>query len=381
MDSAVGEFRVASVTSRAIDGGLQLKFSGRMDANCIAEAWRDAEHAVKKHSPGRLVLDLSEVDYCDTTGVGLLIDLRRKQQEAGGEKYEVRGASEEVHRLLAMFKGEMPGEQHRINPKPITPLEEAIRMGRKNFRDIAGAIAFIGEVSVVLASSLVRPRRVRWRDLFLAAEPAGADALPIVALIGFIMGLVMAFQATIPMKEFGMEIYIADMVAMAMFREMGALTTAVLLAGRAGSAFAAELGTMKINEEVDALRTMGLDPARFLLVPRVLAATVMTPILAVYTTLSGLIGGAVVMMSLDFPAVTYWNRVRGAVELDQVFGGLFKALVFGLIVSAVGCRRGLQTKTGPSAVGVSMTSAVVTSIILVIIADGIFAVIFYYLDI
>lgn len=380
MESAAAEYQAASVNAQQHDGALRLAVGGRLDAKCSDRAWRDATRAVRKQQPPRLILDLSNVSYCDTTGVGLILELKQLQTEAGRE-FSVEGASDEIQRLMGMFDLDKLAPPEPKGVEHAGPIAEVVSLGKRIFRDVVESVVFIGEVGVVLAAALANPRRLRWGDVFVTAERAGANALPIVSLIGFIMGLVMAFQATIPMRQFGMEIYIADMVAMVMFREMGPLTTAVLLAGRTGTAFAAEIGTMKINEEVDALRTMGLDPARFLIAPRVLAATLMTPLLAVFTTLLGLIGGAVVMLSLDFPAVTYWNRVQGAVEVDQVIGGLFKALVFGLIIAAVGCRRGLQTQTGPSAVGVSTTSAVVTSIILIVIADGIFAVVFYFLDI
>jgi phospholipid/cholesterol/gamma-HCH transport system permease protein len=185
----------------------------------------------------------------------------------------------------------------------------------------------------------------------------------------------------VPMHQFGAEIYVADLVALSMLRELGPLMTAIILAGRSGSAFAAELGTMKVNEEINALTTMGLDPVRFLVVTRVLAAVMMMPLLTVFSNLMGLVGGAVVFLSFDFPLVTYVQQVRGAVDLGDLLGGLAKAFVFGILVAAIGCLRGLQTKTGASAVGLSTTRAVVSGIVLIVLADGVFSVVFYYLGI
>ena len=169
----------------------------------------------------------------------------------------------------------------------------------------------------------------------------------------------------------------ADLLGISVLRELGPLMAAILLAARSGSAFAAELGTMKVNEEIDALTTMGLEPVRFLVVPRVIAAVAVVPVLAMLMNIFCLIGGAIVMLSLNFPLITYVNRVVAAVGLADFLGGIFKALVFGVIVAGVGCLRGLQTGTGAGAVGESTTSAVVSGIILIAITDGVFAVLFY----
>ena len=161
----------------------------------------------------------------------------------------------------------------------------------------------------------------------------------------------MAFQAAIPMRQFGAEIFVANLIGLSMLRELGPLMTAIILAGRSGSAFAAELGTMKVNEEIDALTTMGIDPVHFLVVPRVISAVLMTPLLALFSDLLGLIGGAVVLLSLGFPLITYINQVLSAVAFGDLLGGLVKSFVFGILVAGIGCLRGLQTKTGASAVG------------------------------
>ena len=213
------------------------------------------------------------------------------------------------------------------------------------------------------------------------AETAGVNAIPIVALISFLVGLIMAFQGAIAMRQFGAEIFIADLIAITMVRELGPLLTAVLLAGRSGSAFAAELGTMRVTEEIDALTTMGLDPVRFLVITRVFAALVMAPLLAVLADVIGVVGGSVVSLSLGYPLVTYVNRATASVNAVDFAGGLFKALIFGILIAAIGCLRGLQTGAGPSAVGESATRAVVSGIILIVIMDGVFGVLFYSLGI
>jgi phospholipid/cholesterol/gamma-HCH transport system permease protein len=222
---------------------------------------------------------------------------------------------------------------------------------------------------------------VRWRDALHVAERAGADAFGIIALVGFLFGLILSFQSANAMQRFGAEIFMADGLALALFREIGALITAVLLAGRSGSAFAAELGTMKVNEEIDALTTLGLDPLRFLVTTRVLAAVAMTPILALVFDLFGLLGGGLVFVSFGYGAITFTTRIAEAITLVDFLGGLAKALVFAVLVAAIGCLRGLQTRTGASAVGDSATRAVVNGIVLIALADGILAVVYYALGI
>jgi phospholipid/cholesterol/gamma-HCH transport system permease protein len=246
-------------------------------------------------------------------------------------------------------------------------------------QDIGAVISFVGELFLAMVQAARHPRRVRWRDTLLIAEAVGVDALPIVMLVGFLMGLIMAFQAAVPLGQFGAQIFVANLIGLAILRELGPLMTAIVLAGRSGSAFAAELGTMKVREEIDALKTMGLEPVRFLVVPRVIAALVMTPLLTVFADLVGLMGGSVVLMSLGFPLITFFHQVQSAVTYGSPVGGLVKAFFFGILVAAIGCLRGLQTKTGASAVGVSTTSAVVSGIILIVITDGVFSIIYYYL--
>jgi phospholipid/cholesterol/gamma-HCH transport system permease protein len=203
----------------------------------------------------------------------------------------------------------------------------------------------------------------------------------ITALLGFLIGLILAFQSAVAMQKFGVEVFVADLVVISLFRELGPLITAFILASRSGSAFAAELGTMKVNEEIDALTTMGLDPVRFLVLPRVVAAVAVLPLLTLFNHFFGLVGCGVVMTSLDIPVATYLERVREAADLGDLFGGLIKTFVFGTLIAGIGCLRGLQTGTGPSAVGDSATRAVVSGIVAIVVADGVFAVLYYFLGV
>jgi len=357
---------------------LTLLMTGRLDANTTGRLWREALHILEQSNPIRVVIDASEVSYCDGAGVAFIVKLRQYQERTGGD-VTIHGLQEEFRRLVDIYGQisiEPPPGRRR---EPLSVVEQVGQAALGVWQDVQTLLTFVGELTVTLLRAARRPRLVRWSDAWLSAERVGVDALPIIALIGFLLGLILAFQSAIPMRRFGAEIFVANLIGVSMLREMGPLITAIILAGRSGSAFAAELGTMKVREEIDALTTMGLEPVRFLVVPRVLAAVTMTPLLAMFANLFGLIGGAVVMRSLGFSLVTYVNQILSAVTVGDLLGGLFKSLVYGIVVAGIGCLRGLQTTTGASAVGQSTTSAVVSGIVLIAIVDGVFAVVFYAL--
>ncbi len=222
---------------------------------------------------------------------------------------------------------------------------------------------------------------MRWKDVWYTCEQVGVNALPIVALISFLLGIILAFQAAVPMRQFGAELFVADLVGLSILRELGPLMTAILLAGRSGAAFAAEIGTMKVNEELNALTTMGLDPVRFLVVTRILAALLMMPLLTLFADLIGILGGAITMITFNIPIVSFLHEVDSLVDVKDLLAGLAKAPVFAVLIAGVGCLRGLQTQTGASAVGISATRAVVSSIVLLVVVDGMYAFVYYLLDI
>ena len=359
--------------------GLVFSIIGPLDSKTTGLAWRTALHSLQLANPRRLIVDAAQLTYCDGAGAALLLELRCRQSRRQGT-YEIRSLDPAYQALLDLY-----GRSGGQSPEPAAPVASPVeQIGRATValgNDIVVLIAFVGELCVALGRALRHPGLVRWRDAWLTAELAGVNALPIVALLGFLLGLIMAFQSAIPMRQFGADLYVANLIGLSMLRELGPLLTAIILAGRSGSAFAAELGTMKVREELDALTTMGLEPVGFLVVPRVIAAVAMTPLLAVWAGVFGLIGGALVMLSLGFPLVTYLVQVQSAVTVGDMMGGLGKSFVFGIVVAAIGCLRGLQTKSGASAVGESTTRAMVSGLVLITIVDGMFAVIFYYLGI
>jgi phospholipid/cholesterol/gamma-HCH transport system permease protein len=245
--------------------------------------------------------------------------------------------------------------------------------------DLREVVAFIGEIMVKLPTTIWNRKRMRWPEVRRVFELAGANAVPIISLISVLVGLIIAFEAAEQLEKFGAQIYVANMIGLIMVRELGPLLAAIMLAGRSGSAFAAEIGTMKVNEELNALETFGLDPVRFLVVQRITAGILLTPLLTFYAALMGVLGGVLVTLGFGFPLALIINQITSTVQLSDVALATAKGVVFGAIVSGVGCLRGLQTQQGPSAVGVSTTRAVVTSILLIIIADAIFSILYFVL--
>ncbi len=353
-----------------------IQIGGRLDYEGVAGIWEKVMHLADSCGMDKLVLDLKGVDLMDMAGAGLLTELQVRRGKKAAF-LEIHDLSKEFRPLLEMFA---PTDFVDTKERESFSLSEEV--GRNAYAiwlDIVDLVSFVGEMGVALVLALLNPRSIRWKDFFTICETAGVNALPIVALIGFLMGLIMAFQSAVPLQRFGADIWVANLLTISMVRELGPLVTAILLAGRSGSSFAAEIGTMTVNEEVDALNTMGLDPVRFLAVPRVLGAMVMTPILSIFFVVFALVGGSIVVMQFGYPFVTYVLRVESALRMGDLWGGLFKALVFSLLVAGIGCHRGLRTGHGASAVGSSTTSAVVTGLVLIAVSDGILAVAFYIL--
>jgi phospholipid/cholesterol/gamma-HCH transport system permease protein len=244
------------------------------------------------------------------------------------------------------------------------------------------ALAFFGEATFATGRLLTGRARFRLSDFLLVVQGVGAAALPIVTLISVLVGMILAFVGAVQLERFGASIYVADLVAIAMVREMGCIMTGIIMAGRTGSGFAAEIGTMKVTQELDALTTLGLPPMDFLVMPRMLALSLMMPLLCVYADVLGIIGGALVGIGmLDVTLAQYVNETRNAVTLTSYSVGIGKSFVFGVLVAIAGCLRGVQCGKSSSAVGDAATSAVVTSIVLIVVADGLFAVVFNVLDI
>ena len=255
------------------------------------------------------------------------------------------------------------------------------RLACEHARAVRENCAFLGETVCRGLVMLVKPRQFRFGDCALAFERAGFDGLPITTLVGLLLGLILAFESAASLKMFGVEVYVADLIAIGLFRELGPLVTAIILAGRTGSAFAAEIGTMKVDEELDALTTMGLPPVRFLVLPRMVAAAAVMPVLTVCAELAGLIGGCIVLQIMDVPASVFWKHVISSSSVFMISFGLGKAALFGLLVGFIGCAAGMRTKSTADGVGVAATNAVVGGIVAIAVTDGLLAVICYILGV
>ncbi len=362
------------VESHQREGVWIISIAGRLDYQGVASIWDKVLKLADQCGMDKLILDMAQVDYLDMAGAGLLTELQVRRGRSG-RLLEIHDLKKDFHPLLNMFAA-TDFVDTKERPK-FSLAEEVGRNAADIWKDLAILVSFVGELGSALFFALLHPHTIRWKDFYQVCERAGVNALPIVALIGFLMGLIMAFQSAVPLQRFGADIYVANLLTISMVRELGPLVTAILLAGRSGSAFAAEIGTMKVNEEVDALKTMGLDPVHFLAVPRVLAAMVMTPVLTIFFNLFALSGGAVVVTQFGYPLITYLLRVESSLRLGDLCGGLFKAVVFSILVAGIGCLRGLNTGQGASSVGTSTTSAVVSGLVLIAVSDGVLAVVFY----
>lgn len=372
----------SSVNTKTQNNGeeLVIEVSGDLNSHGVSTIW-DKTLDIARNNPNKnIIVDASKLTYCDTAGISLFVKIC-KIQEQKGAKFEVINLSDEFQQLFDLYTSE------QIVPKEaeVEDKMNLIEHFGKDFidfrKDIYGYIEFIGEMIVALFLSLTNPTKVKWKTVITTSEKIGVNAIAIISMSNFLVGLIIAFQAAIPMREFGAEFFVSDLVVLSTFRELGPLITAIIINGRSGSAFAAEIGTMKVNEEVDALTTMGLDPVRFLVTPKLIAALLMFPILTLVGNLFAVIGGGLVVKLLGFTFVAYFNEITSVANYADLLGGLFKSFFFALIIAGVGCKKGLETKTGASAVGDSTTSAVVSGLVLLIVADGIFGVIYFYLGI
>ncbi len=370
--------RAATASAESSGDTLTITVTGRLDADGVATVWNESLAALEAHRPKRTVLDAGGVTYLDNSGSGLIVELRRRMREAGGT-LEIEGLAKGYAALIDLFPAEDYDEVDTSRP----PVSAVVKIGRatvQTLTDLRNQVSFLGEVTVNLASVMVHPARLRLKETIRIMEGAGTDAVPLVGLLGFLIGVILAFQSAIPMRTYGAELYVSDLVAIVMVRELGPLITAIIVAGRSGSAFAAEIGTMKVNEEIDALTTMGIPAVQFLVIPRIIAGVIVMPLLTIFANLTGLVGAALVVMGMGYPLTAYANRVTSAIGMGDVMSGLVKTLVFGAIIAGIGCLRGLQTGAGALSVGKSATRSVVAGIILVLLTDMVFAVLYYLID-
>ena len=359
-------------------GFARLVFRGRLNSRTVVASWDNLERQLRDAKLQKLEVDAEGLEFCDGGGLSLLRYLSMGLMTPGAS-VSIRGLRVEVEQIFQGFTLEDYKALQPAGMKCHSIPEEVGGGVRQAGTDLREQVEFLGSVSRNLLPVLLSRRKMRWLEVRRIFEQAGANAVPIVSMVSALVGLIIAFESAQTLAKFGAQIYVINMIGIVMVRELGPLLAAVLLAGRSGSAFAAEIGTMKVNEELDALQTFGLDPVRFLVVQRIVAGVLLTPLLAIYATFLGIMGGGLVAFFLGFRWSLIFHQLAASLRLTDIGFCLSKGIVFGAIVSAVGCLRGLQTQEGPSAVGVSTTRAVVTSIVLIVVADAVFSILFYVL--
>ncbi len=359
-------------------GDVRVRICGRADREAAAALLADMTSIIKNHNPHELWLDLSQASL-DDFGVFVLFEIRKRMRAMDGSMV-VSSASNSVHGLLDRMHFDTSADSRPLRERKREPW--MTRLGEASLKVLHTTnhtVSFVGSVVLCFLEVARRPGALRRGDTLVQMEKTGADALPIVGLISFLLGLIMAFMSSVQLEQFGANIYVASLVSLAMASELGPIMTAIVVAGRSGSAYAAEIGAMRISEEIDALYTMGFNPTLFLAVPRVIACAVVVPLLTIFSVMFAISGGLVLgVLMLDLTPASYMAQTIKSLTLFEVFWGISKSIVFAVLIAVVGCLRGFQVRGGASAVGNAATSAVVSSIFLIILFDSIFAIVRTY---
>jgi phospholipid/cholesterol/gamma-HCH transport system permease protein len=350
-----------------------IVLESRITAYTAGPIWRAALDTLEKNPNRPVVVEASRLERIDDVGIALLFDLVRRPR-APGAQVEMRDLESRFAALVAGYDAKDFAQQPTVRER-IGIFEHIGRQSAEKLAQAREMLAFLKDCVAAARSALRTRGTVRWSEVLDVATEAGANAVPIVLLIGFLMGVIIAFEIGLVAQQFGAVIFVVNGVGVAMLRELGPLMTAIVFAGRTGAAFAAQIGTQKVNEEVNAITTFGLSPAQFLVLPRLIASMLVVPLLAVLADVVGVFGGALVMLKFGIGCIQFYNQLLGAVTAGDFAIGIVKAAVYGLAIAAIGCQRGLATGAGATSVGLSTTSAVVTSIVMIVVIDGIFTII------
>lgn len=363
-----------------MSGAWTVRHIGPQDAplRAITASVKDTP----RHLQGHVVIDLTDVEMLDTAGAWVVHRIRRDLAEAGA-RVDVRGAAPAHAELIALAEeSDQPCDIEADQRSVLTLIAE--RMGRAVTTFGAEFVAMLnmtGLVLSVLAQIVVKPRMLRLTSVVSHMEKVGLNAIPIVALLTFLIGAVLAQQGASQLKLFGAEVFTVNLVGISMLRELGVLITAIIIAGRSGSAFTAEIGSMKVREEIDAMRTLGMDPIAVLVAPRVIALVLMLPVLTFVADIMGLLGGGVVSyVFLEISPQTYLQRVDAAIEPSTFFVGIIKAPFLAMAIAIIGCLEGMRVTGSAESVGARTTSSVVKAIFTVIVLDALFAIFFTAVD-
>ena len=370
----------AQATLERLPAGVapRLVCGGAWTVHGIAALERELARA-SWPATGEIVVDASGISMLDTAGAWVLHRTRAGLQ-ASGASVRIDGLRPEFESLVALIGSKELPLAAAMPPRP--PWLEGV--GRRSWAVLDGSVgylAFVGESFVALLGVLREPHRLRWRAILHNVQTAGVEALPITGLLSFLMGVVIAYQGADQLQRFGANIFVADLVGISMLRELSPLLTAIIIAGRSGSAYTAQIGTMKVTEEIDALRTIGVPPLELLVLPKMIALVLVMPLLTVYTDVTGVLGGMIMAQwKLDVGFRAFVDRLDEAIVLSTYWTGLAKAPVFAMIIALVGCHRGFMVSGSADSVGTQTTMSVVQSIFLVIVTDALFSIVFLWLD-
>jgi len=362
------------------EGCITLSVSGSVTLNNIDIILPEIKRLLEEKNPTKIDADLSNIRFMDSAGAMLLLKLESELKEKS-VPFNLVNMSDKVRGIIDLL------DKNALSSQPIIPdkrntgfFERVGEMSLNFFDDIIEAITFGGELILEIIHSLFHLRSVRWTDVIIYMKKVGVDGLPIVGLISFLLGLILAFMSSLQLKQFGANIYVPALLSLAMVRELGPIMTAILVAGRSGSAFAAEIGTMKVNEEVDALIIMGFNPVRFLAIPKVFAAIAVVPLLTLFADLFAIMGGLFIgVFFLDLTVYTYVQQSIKAISVFNVVTSMIKAVVLAILIAGIGCQRGFMVRGGAQDVGNATTSAVVAALFLIIVVDSIFAILLNYI--
>ncbi|WP_424974126.1 ABC transporter permease [Dinoroseobacter sp. S124A] len=357
------------------DGGMHVVLSGDLTVYSVSELARQTETIPE----GAVTVDLAGVGRIDTAGAWMLARLHQRMTEAGAQMH-LAGARDEVMALLTSVTKSMPAPEPAEAAPPTSLLDRVAALGKR----VAGSVGYLGGLLGYLGMFLSRlmrtlrhPREFGLTPLVHHCEEVGVKAVPIVALMAFLIGVVLAFQGASQLQQFGAEVFVVDLIAISILRELGILLTAIIVAGRTASSFTAAIGSMKMREEIDAMRTLGLDPVMLLFVPRILALLITLPILGIIANLSGLLGGALMSwVELGISPEMFRIRLMEGTDISHLTVGVIKAPFFAVIIGLVGCHAGMQVKGNAESLGRMTSSAVVTAIFAVIVTDAAFSIFF-----
>lgn len=355
---------------------LRIELGGQITIDDAAALWkRISETSAHVEGVQNIDLDLSRIQRIDGACMALLVQLRTDLR-ARHVRSEFVGGSPEVQRIVDLYGGRRKKRHTRAKRRPLNAIAQVGAATLHVVDEAKQILDFLGRLVASTVHVLRHPKSLNLRDVGLTIERAGADATAIVLLINFLIGFVMAYQSAGQLKQFGASIYVADLVGVSMTRELGPLMMAIIICGRSGAAFAAELGTMKVSEEVDALRTLGFSPLPFLVIPRMLGLILLAPILVLMADAIGICGGALVAsLSLDISPTSFLIQLQGAVKAGDIISGVIKAIVFCAAIALISCQQGLATSGGAEGVGRRTTSAVVSILFTLILLDALFTVV------